>query len=80
MLGKNKASVGTEEVSSVPVSLFIKPDDDSNKVFRESVRFGKVNSNPLTDNPIVFEYLSGKIHCRVLPKIVYICFVVGSYI
>ena len=75
---KNKASVGTEEVSLVPLSLFIKPDDNSNKFFRESIRFGKVNLNPPTDNPIVFEYLSGKIHCRVLSEIVYFCVVVGS--
>ena len=52
----------------VPVSWFNKPDDGSNKFFRESVRFGRVNSNPLADNPIVFEYLSGKIPSRVLPE------------
>ena len=58
--GKNKYLVGTEEISSVPVSLLIRSCDGSNRVFSESLRSGKVKEKPLTDNPSVLEYLSRK--------------------
>ena len=40
--GKNEYWVGTEEISSVPVSLLIRSCDGSNRVFCESFRSGKV--------------------------------------
>ena len=49
------ACVGTEEVSSIGISEFIRSCSGSIKVFSESDKFGKVNSKPLTDNPNVFE-------------------------
>ena len=58
--GKKEAYVGTEEVSSILVFLFIKPDNGFIKFFSEFSKFGNGNSNPLTVNPIVVEYLSGK--------------------
>ena len=58
--GKNKYWVGTEEISSVPVSLLIRSYDGSSRVFSESLRSGNVKEKPLTDNPSVLEYLSGK--------------------
>ena len=33
--GKKEACVSTEEVSSIPMFLFIKPDDGSIKFFKE---------------------------------------------
>ena len=42
-------------VSSVPVFEFIRFCDGSKKVYSELDKFGKVNSNPLTDKPNVFE-------------------------
>ena len=50
----------TEEISSVPVSLLIRSYDGSSRVFSESLRSGNVKEKPLTDNPSVLEYLSGK--------------------
>ena len=58
--GKNMYWVGTEEISSIPVSLLIRSCDGSNRIFRESLRSGKVKEKPLTNNPSVLEYLSGK--------------------
>ena len=58
--GKNEYWVGTEEISSVPVSLLIRSCDGLNRVFSESLRSGKVKEKPLTDNLSVLEYLSGK--------------------
>ena len=49
------ACVGAEEVSSFPVSEFIRSCTGSISVFSESDKFGKVISNPLTDNPNAFE-------------------------
>ena len=74
--GKKQACVRTEEVSSIPVFLFIKPDDDSIKFFSEFSKFGNVNSNPLTVNPIAVEYLYGKFQSSSLSKNV--CVVVDS--
>ena len=64
LLGKKEACVRTEEVSSIPVFLFIKLDDGSINFFSEFPKFGNVNSNPLTVNSIAVEYLSGKFQCR----------------
>ena len=52
---KKVAYVGTEVASSIPVSDFIRSYGGSKKVFSEPDKFGKVNSNPLTDNPNIFE-------------------------
>ena len=70
--GKDEFCVGTEEVSSVFVSLFIKSWDSSMKFFSESDRFRKVNVNPLTDIPIFLEYLPGKGQLSSLLFIVYV--------
>ena len=53
--GKKVARVGTKEVSSIPVTEFIRSCGGSIKVFSEPDKFGEVNSKPLTDNPNVFE-------------------------
>ena len=53
--GKKVACVGTEVVSSVPVSEFIRSSGGSKQVFSEPDKLGKVNSNPLTYNPNAFE-------------------------
>ena len=74
--GKKESCIGTEEVSSIPVFLFIKPDDGSIKFFSEFSKFGNVNSNPLTVNPIAVEYLYGKFQSSSLSKNV--CVVVES--
>ena len=66
--GKKEACVGTKEVSSIPLFLFIKLDDGSIKFFSEFFKFGNVNSNPLTVNPILVEYLSGKFQSSSLSK------------
>ena len=55
--GKKWARAGTERVCSVPAFVFIKSCDSSIKSFSEIFKFGKVNVNPLTVNPIVIEYL-----------------------
>ena len=46
---------GTEVVSSIPVSEFIRCCGGSKKVFSEPDKFAKVNSNSLADNSNVFE-------------------------
>ena len=53
--GKNVACVETEKFSSIPVSEFIRSCGGSKSIFSEPGKFGKVSSNPLTDNPNVFE-------------------------
>ena len=47
--------MGTEEVSSIPVTEFIRFCGGSVKVFSEPDKFGKRNSKPPTDNSNVFE-------------------------
>ena len=64
--GKNEYWVGTEEISSVPFSLFIRSCNGSNRVFSESLRSGKVKEKPLTDNPSGLEYLLGKFQLILL--------------
>ena len=66
--GKKEACVGTEEVSSVPLFLFYKPDDGSIKFFNEFFKYTSVNQNPLTANPIFVEYISGKFQSSSLSK------------
>ena len=71
--GKKEACVGTEEFSSIPLFLFIKPDDGSIKFFSEFSKFGNVNSNPLTVNPIAAQYLSRKFLSSSLSKTIRCC-------
>ena len=52
---KKVACVGTEVVSSIPVSEFIRSSGGSKQAFSEPDKFGKVNPNPVTYNPNVFE-------------------------
>ena len=51
-----------------PFFLFTKSGDDSIEFFNEFSNFGKVNSNPLTVNPIVVECLSGKFQLSSLSR------------
>ena len=48
--------------------FLLKPDNGSVKFFSEFSKFGNVNLNPLTVNPIAVEYLSGKFQSSSLSK------------
>ena len=64
-LEKKCPFVGTESNSSWPLSLFIKLVDGSKKFLKSSLTFGVIlNVKPLTDDPIFYEHLSGKIQSK----------------
>lgn len=50
--GKKEYCAGTVDISSAPVSVYIRFVDGSSKFVRESNRFGKVNSNPAMVRPM----------------------------